>query len=194
MSNLEKFETVTDESKRGCLVRKQFDYISKQMKAEKVILRVKFLERCVQSKLIQMFLQKFHFPKIEAYDTYKIERFQRKILKDELDKAKKVLLEKERTAKEFRNMFWELIPHEIVKEEVDRKMYNKITTEIEKLGLKHNRKLMHLSEQQGKPLFETNKKAYTLCDLKETPPDFVLNTISKGPRHPVRKKLINRVF
>ena len=108
MSILEKFETVNDESERANLVRKQFDYISRQMKAEKAVLRVKFLERCVQSKLIPRFLQKFHFPKIEAYDTYKIERFQRQILKDELDKAKKVLLEKERAAKEFKNMFWDI--------------------------------------------------------------------------------------
>ena len=86
------------------------------MKAEKGILRVKFLERCVESKLIPRFLQKFHFPKIEAYDRDKIERFQRKILRDELDKAMKVVLEKEGAAKEYKNMFWESIPHEFVKE------------------------------------------------------------------------------
>ena len=101
MSNLEKFETINDESKRASLVRKQFDYISRKMKAEKAILRVYFLERCVQSKLIARFLQKFHFPKIEAYDTYKIERFQRQILKDELDKAKKVLFYREWAAIEL---------------------------------------------------------------------------------------------
>ena len=93
MSNLEKFETVHDESDRRSLVRKQFDYISKQMKAEKAILRVKFLDTCVESKLIPRFLQKFNFPKIEAYDRNKIERFQRKILKDELNKAEKLVLE-----------------------------------------------------------------------------------------------------
>ena len=80
MSKLETFETVHDESKRKSLVRMQFDYISKRIKAETAILRTKFLERCVVSRLIPRFLQKFHFPKIEAYDRVKIERFQRKIL------------------------------------------------------------------------------------------------------------------
>lgn len=91
-------------------------------------------------------------------------------------------------------MFWESIPHEFVKEEVERRIQNKITNEMEKLGLKHQRKLAHLSEQQGKPLFEMNRKAYTLVDLKDTPPDFVLNTISKGPRHPIREKFVKLVF
>ena len=59
---------------------------------------------------------------------------------------------------------------------------------MEKLGQKHHRKLIHLSEQQGKPLYEMNSKAYKLVDLAVTPPDFVLNAITKGPRHPIRDK------
>ena len=164
------------------------------MKAEKALLRVKFLERCVQSKLIPRFLQKFNFPKIEAYDRDKIAHFQRKILRDELDKAKKNMFEKEGAAKDYKVMFWESIPHDFAKEEVDRRIENKISSEIEKLGLKHQRKLAHLSEQQGKPLFEMNRKAYTLVDLKDTPPGFVLNTISKGPRHPIRETFDRLVF
>ena len=103
-------------------------------------------------------------------------------------KAKKVLLDREGAAKEFEDMFLESIPPEFLKEEVDRKIQNKITYDMEKLGQKHHRKLIHLSEQQGKPLYEMNSKAYKLVDLAVTPPDFVLNAITKGPRHPIRDK------
>ena len=71
---------------------------------------------------------------------------------------------------------------------VGSKVKIKIDRDIDQLGLNHQRKLIHLSEEQGKLLWETNKKAYTLVDLVDTPPDFALNAISKGPRHPVRKK------
>ena len=131
MSNLENFETVNDEYERRSLVRKQFDYMSKQLKAEKAILRTKFLETCVASKLIPRFLQKVNFPKIEAYDRNKIERFQRTILKDELNKAKKLVLEKERVANESKNMFLETIPQNLLKEEVDRKIKVKINYDID---------------------------------------------------------------
>ena len=93
------------------------------------------------SKLIPRFLQKFHFPKIEAYDRVKIERFQRKILMDELDKAKREMFKKEGAAKENKIMFWESIPQDFVKEEVDRRINSRIIYDIEKLGLKHHPKI-----------------------------------------------------
>ena len=188
MCSLIRFETVNDESNRKSLVRKQFAYVTKRMKMEKAVLREKFLEKCVDNKLIPRFLQKFNFPKIDAYDSEKIERFQRKILKDELEKAKKLVLEKQELVKESADIFWKAIPPDITKEEVHIKIENMIASEVDKLGLTHQRKLIHLSEQQGKPLRETNKKAYNLVDLEDTPPDFVLNVLSKGPRHPVRVK------
>ena len=77
---------------------------------------------------------------------------------------------------------------------MDIKIENKSASEVDKLCLTHQRKLIHLSEQQGKPLWESNKKAYTLVDLEDTPPDFVLNILSKGPRHPVRYKCDKLVF
>ena len=65
-------------------------------------------------------------------------------------RGQKVMLDREGAAKEFKDMFLESIPPEFLKEEVDRKIQNKITYDMEKLGQKHHRKLIHLSEQQGK--------------------------------------------
>ena len=92
------------------------------------------------------------------------------------------MLEKEAVAKESKNVLLEAMPQNLFKEEVERKIKIKIDRDIDKLGLNHQRKLIHLSEQQGKPLWETNKKAYTLVCLVDTHQDFVLNAISKRPR------------
>ena len=54
---------------------------------------------------------------------------------DELDKAKKAMLQKEGEAKENKIMFWESIPQDFVKEEVDRRINSRIIYDIEKLGL-----------------------------------------------------------
>ena len=66
MCCLNKFEIIIDETKRGDLVRKQFDYVSKKIKSAKVAQRVKFLETGYASKLIPRFLQKFKLPRIKG--------------------------------------------------------------------------------------------------------------------------------
>ena len=161
MCFLNKFETVEDEIKRRDLVRKQFDCVSQKLKAAKSVLRVKFLETCVASKLIPRFLQKFKFPKIEAYDLAKIEKFQGQILKDELVKARTDAAKKETLSKETCEILWKEVPPEISKVEINYRINIKVNSEMDKLKLIHQRKLTHLSEQQEKPLWGLNEKAYT---------------------------------
>ena len=113
------FETVVDQSKRKDIVRKQYDYVTTKVKEKKAVLRVKFLEACFRSNLIPRFLQKFRFPRIEAYSLDKVERFQRQILKDEIRKAKDDVVEKERRAQKTGDMLWKAIPPDIDKGVVD---------------------------------------------------------------------------
>ena len=104
MCSLVMFETVVDESKRKDIVRKQYDYVTTKVKEAKAVLRVKFLESCFRSNLIPRFLQKFRFPRIDAYSLDKVERFQRQILKDEIRKAIDDVVVKERRAQNTGDM------------------------------------------------------------------------------------------
>ena len=48
----------------------------------------------------------------------------------------------------------------------------------------HNKKLLDLSEEQGKPLF--NVKNTVICyELDKEPPEYVLETLSLGPKNAV---------
>ena len=188
------FETVVDQSKRKDIVRKQYDYVTTKVKEEKAVLRAKFLEACFRSNLIPRFLQKFRFPRIEAYSLDKVERFQRQILKDEIRKAKDDVVEKERRAQKTGDMLWKAIPPDIDKGVVEMRLKSKVSSEIMKIEEVHQKKLTHLSEQQENPIWKLNEKSYTLIDVKEKPPDFVLNLISRGPRYPIRDKFDKMAF
>ena len=57
------------------------------------------------------------------------------------------------------------------------------------MELIHQKKLIHLSEQQEKPLWKINDNSYKIIDIDEKlVPEFVLNLISRGPRYPIRDK------
>ena len=195
MCSLVMFETVIDESKRKDIVRKQYDYVTTKVKEEKAALRVKFLESCFRSKLIPRFLQKFKFPRIEAYNLEKVERFQREILKDEIKKAKEDLVVKERRALTTCDLLWKAIPPDIDKVEVEMRLNSKVSCAINKIELIHQKKLTHLSEQQEKPLWKLNESSYKMIDVEEKlVPDFVLNLISRGPHYPIKDNLTKWVF
>ena len=48
----------------------------------------------------------------------------------------------------------------------------------------HNKKLTRLSEDQERPLFNV-KNTVILCDLEVTPPTYVMETLSLGPKNSV---------
>ena len=52
---------------------------------------------------------------------------------------------------------------------------------------RHNQKLCELSSQQEKPLFSVTNTV-KLLELDRTPPAYVLDTLSLGPRNPVLNK------
>ena len=51
----------------------------------------------------------------------------------------------------------------------------------------HEEKLSALSEEQNKPLF-TVKNTVRLCNIEPTPPQYVLETLSLGPKNSVSNK------
>ena len=58
---------------------------------------------------------------------------------------------------------------------------------IEKTQNIHSKKLSQLSEEQNKPLFRV-ENTVKLCDVEETPPKYVLETLSLGPKNSVLDK------
>ena len=48
----------------------------------------------------------------------------------------------------------------------------------------HNQKLLRLSEEQERPLFNVSNTV-KMFQLDRTPPSFVLDTLAMGPRNPV---------
>ena len=52
---------------------------------------------------------------------------------------------------------------------------------------KHNNKLLVLSEEQERPLFNV-KNTIIMFDLENTPPKYVLETLSLGPKNAVLNK------
>ena len=51
----------------------------------------------------------------------------------------------------------------------------------------HNKKLFTLSKEQERPLFNI-LNTVVLCDLVQTPPEYVMKTLSLGPRSAVLDK------
>ena len=47
----------------------------------------------------------------------------------------------------------------------------------------HDKKLLALSEEQERPLFSV-KNTVILCGLDETPPKYIMDTLSLGPKNP----------
>ncbi|MCP3849671.1 MAG: hypothetical protein GY694_05465 [Gammaproteobacteria bacterium] len=58
---------------------------------------------------------------------------------------------------------------------------------MKKVQQAHSKKLMTLSSEQGKPLFSVHNTV-TLCDLDTTPPNYIMDTLSLGPKNAVLDK------
>ena len=54
----------------------------------------------------------------------------------------------------------------------------------EKIGATHNEKLCVLSQEQERPLFSVSNTV-KLYELTKAPPNYVIETLSLGPRNPV---------
>ena len=154
-------------------------------KIENNRLRLKYLEACKNADIIPQFLN-FRIPNNGSFDKKSIHEFQFSLLRKEIINAKENLttltnrIEEKREALK-RNCPSKCLPSIVVYIRISRLKLRIATRQ------KHNHKLEKLSEEQNKPLFSV-KNTVKLCDLEETPPKYVLDTLCLGPKNSILNK------
>ena len=154
-------------------------------KLENNRLRLNFLESCKHADIIPQFLN-FRIPNNGRFHDKPIHDFQSVLLRKEMISAKE---DYEKLAKRLAETRCELqkkcpikyLPSIVFQVRLRR---SEIT---EKTQTTHSKKLCQLSEEQNKPLFRV-ENTVKLCDLDETPPKYVLETLSLGPKNSVLNK------
>ncbi len=162
---------------------KQFLHYQKTLiKVETNSLRIKFLEKCKRSDLIPRFL-KFRVPNNGCFDEKSIHEFQRRLLQNELLKARENLKLLRERLKERRNAMKSTAPTKTMpsiavhtRASIHEHRHKHLST--------HNKKLMKLSEEQEHPLFDI-ENTVVLCGLDSTPPSYVMETLALGPKNAV---------
>ncbi len=173
------------ELKRNSCFKDYLSYKNFLEKSDKCVERVSFLERCRDSDIIPKFLN-FRIPTNGCFDDQSVHNFQRRLLLKEIDKAKKQLSEHYVKLDEKRQILRENIPKKcipsvILHSRIERKKNRQSTQQT------HKKKLQNLSEKQNRPLFNV-ENTVIVCEFTGHIPNYVKQTLSLGPRHPVMSK------
>ena len=144
--------------------------------------RIDFLTKCKQSEIIPKFL-KFRIPNNGCFDEKSIQEFQRKLLAKELINAKNHRLQLETRLSEKINNLKTTTPEKLIPSVVLYVRSAKHEARA-KQRVTHNKKLLQLSDEQERPLFSVDNTV-VLHRLDSSPPQFVINTLSLGPKNAV---------
>ena len=154
-------------------------------KVENNVLRIKFLENCKKADLIPKFL-KFRIPNNGCFDDETVHQFQKKLLHSEIINAKRSLDMLTEKSIEIRKNVIKFIPENCVSSVMLHSRLIKRTCS-KKVRANHNEKLLSLSEQQEKPLFNVKNTVKVLVE-NLSPPSYVLETLSLGPKNAILDK------
>ena len=145
-------------------------------------LRNAFLQKCKRADIIPKFL-KFRIPTNGCFDDKTVHEFQRKLLHKEIIRAKMDLDNLKEHLNSKRELVKQEIPHKCLPSVI---LHSRISQNQHRVDgqNKHNKKLHNLSQEQGRPLFNV-KNTVRLFDLPVTPPAYVIETLSLGPRTPI---------
>ena len=168
--------------KRSDCVKQYLNYEDHLVKISNCKLRIEFLKNCKRADIIPKFL-KFRIPINGCFDDKLVHDFQRKLLQKEFISATENLKELNYVLKEIRD---------IVKRDIPRIWFPSVIlwTRIKQTKVcqegknRHNEKLCMLSEEQEKPLFSVSNTV-RLFEIDKPPPQYVIDTLSLGPRNPV---------
>ena len=154
-------------------------------KQEKNCLRVKFLSSCLKADVVPRFL-KFRIPNNGTFDNKSVLEFQLNLLRKELYGAKTDLETSNGKLETKRSVVKERIGEAILPSVAlhTRLWCRNIRRKI-KSG--HDKKLLNLSEEQQRLLFNV-KNTVVLHGLEEQPPNYVMETLSLGPKNAVLEK------
>ena len=156
--------------------KKFLDYRKALINQEKNLRRVSFLEQCSEADIIPRFL-KFRIPDNGCFEPTVVHNFQLKLLKTELNKAKKTIEKREKTVKDARIALRSIVPDRLVPSVV---LFCRIevSNTKEELMKTHCNKLQNLSKEQERPLFNVHDTV-KLIDLDEVPPKYVMESHPK---------------
>ena len=135
-----------------------------------------------QADLIPRFL-KFRIPNNGCFDEKTVHNFQKQLLKKELCRAKQDLEKTQGHLEEKRDALRNTAPDKCIPSIIlhTRSIRRKAGQEQSRT---HAKKLLNLSEEQERPLFNV-KNTVVIRDLDKTPPTYVLETLSLGPKNAV---------
>ena len=154
-------------------------------KREKNSLRVTFLSSCMKADIIPRFL-KFRIPNNGVFDNNSVFEFQKGLLRKELYKAKQDIQTLNDKTSAKRLLVQTHVPEKLLPSvAVHTRLHCRDVRQIVKNG--HDKKLLALSEEQERPLFNV-KNTVRLYDLDEVPPRYVIDTLSLGPKNAVLEK------
>ena len=116
-----------------------------------------------------------------------VHNFQRELLKEELFKAKKALVEHEPKVYEKRNILKSVLASKLLPSVL---LFTRVTLFNTRKNVEalHTQKLGNLSKEQGCPLFNLHHTV-KLFELNIVPPKYVLDTLALGPKNPVLEKV-----
>ena len=145
-------------------------------------LRIEFLDNCKRADIIPHFLR-FRIPNNGCFDEQSIHDFQKKLLHKEFIKAKEDQINLSLQLSMKRSVLVGVLPYKCIPSVVLHCRLKQRQTYDEGKHT-HNQKLYNLSEEQEKPLFNVSNTV-RLFELDKTPPTYVMETLSLGPRNPV---------
>ena len=171
----------TELQRQNCF-KEYLDYGKSLEKLDNCALRISFLEKCRNSDIIPKFLN-FRVPNNGCFVDSSVKDFQRRLLHREIGKAKTTLNECIARVDEKRSSLKARLPGKCISSVVfhskrDRRV-NKQT-----VSAKHEKKLINLSLDQEKPLFNVSNTVQ-FCDVSVNIPDYVKQTLAMGPRNPI---------
>ena len=154
-------------------------------KRERTLCRIDFLEKCWQADIIPKFL-KFRVPNNGCFEPTTVHNFQRRLLKNELAKARSTLKEHEKSVNNKRSKLNRtvdeiLLPSIVLYTRISKRKCRETVLETQR------NKLSILSADQDRPLLRT-QDTVRLFDIDIVPPKYVMDTLALGPKNSVLTK------
>ena len=158
------------------------DYTKSLVKLEHNHLRINCIESCRSADIIPQFL-KFRVPNNGCFEPTIVHNFQRKLLKEELAKAKQNLEQNINNVESKRTALKNKVPPDLIPSVA---VYSRCEVRETRLKVQstHNGKLDRLSKEQERPLFNL-QNTVKFYEINLQPPRYVIETLALGPKNPV---------
>ena len=161
------------------------NYQRARIKQVNNLLRIEFIENCRQADIIPRFLR-FRIPNNGCFEPSVVLNFQRRLLKQELFRAKQLAETHKVSVHEHLTKL-----REVAKEQWLPSILLHIRYAVAKERVKvvsvHQKKLNMLSKEQARPL-RSSLDTVKVVDDDIKPPQYVMDTLALGPKNPVLDK------